>query len=296
MMVHEGGERHPDRLLRRRRRRRRDRAEGRAHPDPGLLRRDAADLQLRGRLLRGAGQPGRDRVRLEALGLACRWIGWRSPGIELGREGVRLTAGAEYFHEILHPILVSTPESAALYTPEGRQLVEGDVFHYPEMSDALERFAADGRRALLPRRDCPGGLRLGPRARRDARHGRHGGLRADRAAAGQRELPRARGAHQPAAVLRGDPDRLLARPARAPRRRAAGWRRSSRRCEAANAQALRRLSRGAARPRVRAAVPRTPTSTRSPRGSRTATGSAATAARAARRSRRTDSARRPTSP
>jgi gamma-glutamyltranspeptidase/glutathione hydrolase len=68
------------------------------------------------------------------------------PGIRLGREGVRLTGGAEYFHEILHPILISTPESAALYTPEGRQLVEGDVFHYPEMADALERFARDGAR------------------------------------------------------------------------------------------------------------------------------------------------------
>jgi gamma-glutamyltranspeptidase/glutathione hydrolase len=66
------------------------------------------------------------------------------PGIKLGREGVTITAGAAYFHEILHPILVSTPESAALYTPEGKQLVEGDVFHYPEMSDALERFAAEG--------------------------------------------------------------------------------------------------------------------------------------------------------
>jgi gamma-glutamyltranspeptidase/glutathione hydrolase len=66
------------------------------------------------------------------------------PGIELGREGVRLTAAAEYFHEILHPILVSTPESAALYTPDGKQLAEGDTFHYPEMADALERFAAGG--------------------------------------------------------------------------------------------------------------------------------------------------------
>src|SRR4051795_3071391 len=41
------------------------------------------------------------------------------PGIRLGREGVVLTKGAAYFHEILHPILVSSPESAALYTPEG---------------------------------------------------------------------------------------------------------------------------------------------------------------------------------
>ena len=66
------------------------------------------------------------------------------PGIKLGREGVTLTKEAEYFHEILHPIITSTPEAAALYTPEGRRLVEGDVFRYPEMSEALERFAADG--------------------------------------------------------------------------------------------------------------------------------------------------------
>ena len=66
------------------------------------------------------------------------------PGIALGRDGVEVTKGAEYFHEILDPILRSTPESSALYAPEGRRLVEGDVFHYPEMSDALERFGADG--------------------------------------------------------------------------------------------------------------------------------------------------------
>ncbi len=67
-----------------------------------------------------------------------------APGIELGRTGVRLTKAAEYFHEILHPILISTPECAALYTPDGNQLVEGDLFRYPEMSEALERFAAEG--------------------------------------------------------------------------------------------------------------------------------------------------------
>src|SRR5262245_27952337 len=67
------------------------------------------------------------------------------PGIKLGREGVTLTKEAEYFHEILHPILVSTPEAAALFTPDGEQLVEGDVFHYPEMSDALDRFARKAR-------------------------------------------------------------------------------------------------------------------------------------------------------
>ncbi len=85
-------------------------------------------------------------------GLEYVWKRWGSlplerlarPGIELGRQGVRLTAAAEYFHEILHPILISTPEAAELYTPNGRQLVEGDVFHYPEMAEALERFATHG--------------------------------------------------------------------------------------------------------------------------------------------------------
>jgi gamma-glutamyltranspeptidase / glutathione hydrolase len=66
------------------------------------------------------------------------------PGIELGRNGVRLTEAQAYFHEILDPILTSTPEAASLFTPQGRRLVEGDTFLYPEMSDALERFAAEG--------------------------------------------------------------------------------------------------------------------------------------------------------
>src|SRR5262249_4132413 len=79
------------------------------------------------------------------------------PGIKLGREGVTLTKEAEYFHEILHPILVSTPEAAALFTPDGEQLVEGDVFHYPEMSDARDRFAGGGGERFY-RGDVAGGV------------------------------------------------------------------------------------------------------------------------------------------
>jgi gamma-glutamyltranspeptidase/glutathione hydrolase len=66
------------------------------------------------------------------------------PGATLGRDGVRITKEHAYFHEILHPILTATPECAALYAPEGRALTEGDTFRFPEMSDALERFAAEG--------------------------------------------------------------------------------------------------------------------------------------------------------
>jgi gamma-glutamyltranspeptidase / glutathione hydrolase len=70
------------------------------------------------------------------------------PGVELGRKGVRLTEAAAYFHEILDRIITSTPEAAALYAPAGERLVEGDTFRFPEMSDALERFAAEGAEAF----------------------------------------------------------------------------------------------------------------------------------------------------
>jgi gamma-glutamyltranspeptidase/glutathione hydrolase len=67
-----------------------------------------------------------------------------SEGIRVGREGVQVNQLQGYLFEILAPILTSTPESAALYAPEGRILREGETFRYPEMADALERFAAEG--------------------------------------------------------------------------------------------------------------------------------------------------------
>ena len=66
------------------------------------------------------------------------------PGATLAREGVEITAEQAYFHEILHPILTSTPEAAALYAPEGRRLGEGDTFRFPDAGDAMERLAAEG--------------------------------------------------------------------------------------------------------------------------------------------------------
>ena len=67
-----------------------------------------------------------------------------APGIRLGREGVPVTSAQDYFFEILAPILTSTTEGAELYAPEGRPLREGETFRFPEASDALERFAAEG--------------------------------------------------------------------------------------------------------------------------------------------------------
>ena len=66
------------------------------------------------------------------------------PGVRLAREGVTITAEQAYFHQILHPILASTPEAAALYAPEGEVLREGDIFRFPDAGDAMERLAAEG--------------------------------------------------------------------------------------------------------------------------------------------------------
>jgi gamma-glutamyltranspeptidase/glutathione hydrolase len=66
------------------------------------------------------------------------------PGVKLGREGVEVTREQAYFHEILEPILTSTPEGAALYAPEGKPLAAGETFRFPEAGQALERFAAEG--------------------------------------------------------------------------------------------------------------------------------------------------------
>lgn len=66
------------------------------------------------------------------------------PAVRLARDGVTLTPEQAYFHEILHPILTSTPEAAALYAPEGRMLREGDLFRFPDAGDALERLADEG--------------------------------------------------------------------------------------------------------------------------------------------------------
>lgn len=60
------------------------------------------------------------------------------------REGVALEPMQAFLHEILGPILASTPEGAALYAPAGRALREGDELRQPELGDLLERLGAEG--------------------------------------------------------------------------------------------------------------------------------------------------------
>jgi gamma-glutamyltranspeptidase/glutathione hydrolase len=66
------------------------------------------------------------------------------PAAQLARDGVALNNAQAYVFEILEPILVTTPESRAVFAPDGRALREGDVFRSGELADTIERFGADG--------------------------------------------------------------------------------------------------------------------------------------------------------
>jgi gamma-glutamyltranspeptidase / glutathione hydrolase len=66
------------------------------------------------------------------------------PAARLAREGVELNAPQAYVIEILAGIVISTPESAALFAPGGRLLRAGDVLRQPELADAIERLGAEG--------------------------------------------------------------------------------------------------------------------------------------------------------
>ena len=65
-------------------------------------------------------------------------------GVKLARDGAPINAEQAYILEILWPIHKRLAETRALYAPQGRPLGEGDVFRFPELADALERFGAEG--------------------------------------------------------------------------------------------------------------------------------------------------------
>jgi gamma-glutamyltranspeptidase/glutathione hydrolase len=66
------------------------------------------------------------------------------PGIRLAREGAPINRGQAYILDILAPIHEQMPGTRELYAPRGRRLGEGDVFRFPELAEALERYAAEG--------------------------------------------------------------------------------------------------------------------------------------------------------
>ncbi len=65
-------------------------------------------------------------------------------GIELAREGAPINAEQGYILDILWPIHERLSETRELYAPRGQPLGEGDVFRFPELAEALERFGAEG--------------------------------------------------------------------------------------------------------------------------------------------------------
>ncbi|MCB0871179.1 MAG: gamma-glutamyltransferase [Solirubrobacterales bacterium] len=70
------------------------------------------------------------------------------PAARLAREGAPLNPQQAYVLRILEPIYTATPEARRIYAPEGRILGEGDVFRYPDLGDALERYGVEGADAL----------------------------------------------------------------------------------------------------------------------------------------------------
>ncbi|HEX8690032.1 MAG TPA: gamma-glutamyltransferase [Solirubrobacterales bacterium] len=67
-----------------------------------------------------------------------------APAIGFAREGAPVNAQQAYIFEILWPIHELLEETRELYAPGGRRLGEGDVFRFPELATALERFATEG--------------------------------------------------------------------------------------------------------------------------------------------------------
>lgn len=66
------------------------------------------------------------------------------PGIRLAREGAPVNRQQAYILEILAPIHEHMTGTRELYAPHGRRLEEGDVFAFPELAEALERYAGEG--------------------------------------------------------------------------------------------------------------------------------------------------------
>jgi gamma-glutamyltranspeptidase/glutathione hydrolase len=60
------------------------------------------------------------------------------------REGVEVVPMQAFLFRVLEPILRSTPEAAAIYSPGERLLAEGDTIRLPELGDLLERLGAEG--------------------------------------------------------------------------------------------------------------------------------------------------------
>ena len=67
-----------------------------------------------------------------------------APAARLARHGVTVTEAQAYLFRILADIVLSTPECAAVFAPDGRLPGVGDTVHQPELADAVERLGEEG--------------------------------------------------------------------------------------------------------------------------------------------------------
>jgi gamma-glutamyltranspeptidase/glutathione hydrolase len=67
-----------------------------------------------------------------------------APAVRLAREGVAFNFEQAFVLKILEGLRTSTPESAALWMPGGRRLVEGDIVRNADLAGALERLGREG--------------------------------------------------------------------------------------------------------------------------------------------------------
>jgi gamma-glutamyltranspeptidase/glutathione hydrolase len=71
-----------------------------------------------------------------------------SPAVRLARDGVPVNARQAYFLGLLEPIFTLTPESSAIFAPEGRMPREGELLRNLDLADTLERLPEDHGKAF----------------------------------------------------------------------------------------------------------------------------------------------------
>jgi len=76
------------------------------------------------------------------------WQSLLEPAIDLARNGVELTRPQAHLHAVVDLILRHSEEGQAIYGPEGRRLVAGDLFVQRDLANTLELLAEHGSRAL----------------------------------------------------------------------------------------------------------------------------------------------------
>ena len=82
-------------------------------------------------------------LALERFG-SVPMAGLIGPAVKLAREGAPLNRQQAYVLRILEPIYTATPAAREIYAPEGRILGEGEMFRWPDLALAIERYAAEG--------------------------------------------------------------------------------------------------------------------------------------------------------